>query len=168
MYATRERKQFWHVKDRKKENTKLIERKYLIKRLYQPLEQQKGIREEQLNQVINEFPLIGQLYDVMNSFKETIVSRDANRLDKWIKEAQSIKSEDIAEFVNGITRDKEAVKNAIRYDYNNSLAEGSVNKLKVLKRIMYGRCSFDTLKKKLLLRENIGTINKLRKDPKKG
>jgi hypothetical protein len=30
----------------------------------------------------------------------------------------------------------EAVKNAIRYEYNNGLAEGSVNKLKLIKRIM--------------------------------
>ena len=51
----------------------------------------------------------------------------------------------------GIERDLEAVKNGIKYDYNNGLAEGSVNKIKVIKRIMYGRCSFDLLKQKVLL-----------------
>jgi transposase len=35
-------------------------------------------------------------------------------------------------------------------DYNNGLAEGSVNKLKVVKRIMFGRNSFKLLKSKLL------------------
>ncbi len=35
-------------------------------------------------------------------------------------------------------------------DYNNGLAEGSVNKLKVVKRIMFGRNSFKLLKIKLL------------------
>ena len=54
-------------------------------------------------------------------------------------------------FINGIERDIEAVKNGITYDYNNGLAEGSVNKIKVIKRIMYGRCSFDLLKQKVLL-----------------
>ena len=44
----------------------------------------------------------------------------------------------------------DAVKNAIIYDYNNGLAEGSVNKLKVIKRIMYGRCSFALLRSKIL------------------
>ena len=38
-----------------------------------------------------------------------------------------------------------------RYDYNNGLAEGSVNKIKVIKRIMYGRCCFDLLKQQVLL-----------------
>ncbi|RAZ95180.1 hypothetical protein DK853_31310, partial [Klebsiella oxytoca] len=32
------------------------------------------------------------------------------------------------------------------FPYNNGLAEGSVNKIKVIKRIMYGRNSFDLLK----------------------
>ena len=39
--------------------------------------------------------------------------------------------------------------------YNNGLAEGSVNKIKVVKRIMYGRNSFDLLKAKVLLCEKI-------------
>ena len=48
-------------------------------------------------------------------------------------------------------RDIEKVKNGIKYEYNNRLAEGSVNKIKVIKRIMYGRCSFELLKQKVLL-----------------
>ncbi|WP_235827714.1 transposase [Acetivibrio saccincola] len=40
----------------------------------------------------------------------------------------------------------EAVRNAIKYEYSNGLVEGCINKLKVIKRIMYGRCSFETLK----------------------
>lgn len=43
-----------------------------------------------------------------------------------------------------------AVRNAITLEFNNGLAEGSVNKLKVIKRIMYGRNSFELLKSKLL------------------
>ena len=46
-----------------------------------------------------------------------------------------------------------AVKNGIKLKYNNGLAEGSVNKIKVIKRIMYGRNSFDLLKAKVLLHE---------------
>jgi transposase len=45
------------------------------------------------------------------------------------------------------------------YDYNNGLAEGSVNKLKVIKRIIYGRNSFDMLYNKLLWLEKKRKIN---------
>lgn len=49
--------------------------------------------------------------------------------------------------------------NAILFDYNNGLAEGSVNKLKVVKRIMHGRNSFELLKGKLLRFELKRKIN---------
>lgn len=56
-------------------------------------------------------------------------------------------------YVNGLLLDIDAVKNAIKYKYNNGLAKGSVNKIKLTKRIMYGRNSFELLKAKLLLKE---------------
>ena len=53
----------------------------------------------------------------------------------------------------------EAIQNAIIYDYNNGLAEGSINKVKVIKRIMYGRCSFSTLRSKVLMLEQLKHFN---------
>lgn len=47
--------------------------------------------------------------------------------------------------------DLDTVMNAITYDYNNGLAEGMVNKIKVIKRIMYGRCHFSLLKNKCIM-----------------
>ena len=51
--------------------------------------------------------------------------------------------------MNGIRQDIVAVENGIAMQYNNGLAEGNVNKLKVIKRIMYGRSSFELLKAKI-------------------
>ena len=67
--------------------------------------------------------------------------------------------EAIQSFVNGIRQDLAAVKKAIELDYNNGLAEGSVNKIKVIKRIMYGRNSFQLLKGKVLRLELKRRIN---------
>ncbi|WP_103065653.1 MULTISPECIES: transposase [unclassified Petrotoga] len=55
------------------------------------------------------------------------------------EKANNLKIRKIDKFVNGLKRDMQAVKNAIIYKYNNGLAEGSVKKLKVIKRIIYGR-----------------------------
>lgn len=55
--------------------------------------------------------------------------------------------------MNGVRKDIPAVKNGITYPYNNGLAEGSVNKIKVIKRIMYGRNIFELLKAKVLFQE---------------
>lgn len=58
-------------------------------------------------------------------------------------------------YVNGLEKDYDAVINAIILDYNNGLAEGSVNKLKNIKRVMYGRNSFELLRCKVLQLEAI-------------
>ena len=69
----------------------------------------------------------------------------------WIKNTREYKIAEINSFLNGIERDLDAVKNGVKYEYNNGLAEGSVNKIKLIKRVMYGRCSFNLLKQKVLL-----------------
>lgn len=86
-------------------------------------------------------------------------SKDPDELEKWLEEAERLEIEQISSFVNGVGRDINAVRKAIELDYNNGLAEGSVNKLKVVKRIMYGRNSFELLKSKLLRLELRRIIN---------
>ena len=60
---------------------------------------------------------------------------------------------ELKSFIDGLKHDISAVKNAIMFDYNNGLAEGSVTKIKLIKRIMYGRNSFTLLKAKVLMHE---------------
>ena len=155
MFATRERKLL-------KEtdggciggNVERIERKWLVSLLYKPIDKVNKLTQEQLDIVIAENPEIGNLYDIVKSFKSTLFSKKASQLNKWVKDARLLGIDVIDSFIGGITRDIEAVKNAIKYEFNNGLAEGSVNKLKVIKRIMYGRCAFYLLKTKLLNLEN--------------
>jgi transposase-like protein len=72
---------------------------------------------------------------------------------------------EINAFIEGIKQDYDAVQNAVIYDYNNRLAEGTVNKIKVVKRIMYGRCRFPLLKNKCLLLDYFFDFNQLWKEP---
>ena len=83
-------------------------------------------------------------------------SKNVEKVEEWIEKASNLKIRKIDKFVNGLKRDIQAVRNAIIYEYNNGLAEGSVNKLKVIKRIMYGRNKFEMLRQKVLLLENNG------------
>lgn len=62
-------------------------------------------------------------------------------------------------FIKTINNDLIGVKNAIDMKVNNGLAEGKVNLLKTVKRIMYGKASFTTLKTKLLMHEYSFSIN---------
>ncbi len=83
-------------------------------------------------------------------------SKNVDKIDEWIEKADNLKIRKIDKFVSGLKRDMQAVRNAIIYEYNNGLAEGSVNKLKVIKRIIYGRNKFEMLRQKVLFLKNNG------------
>lgn len=159
MYTTRERKLMKEACENHTEPVEKIERKWLISLLYKPVDEVKKISQEQLDKVIKSYPLIGAVHNIVKSFKDTLFSKQPNKLEGWMKEAEELKVEQITSFVNGLRRDMAAARNAIELDYNNGLAEGSVNKLKVVKRIMYGRNSFELLKCKLLRLESKRRIN---------
>lgn len=159
MFATRERKLIKEAKKNCQDKIEKLERKWLISLLYKPIDKVKKISQEQLDKVIEKYPQIGEIYDIVGAFKNTLFSKKPDEIEKWMADAEALDIEQINSFVNGIRRDLSAVKNAVELDYNNGLAEGSVNKLKVIKRIMYGRNSFELLKGKLLRLELKRKIN---------
>jgi len=153
MYATRQRKIIKETRAESLAKTKLIERRWLTKLLYKPIDKVKELSEEHVATIIEEYPVIGTLYEAVQSFKEILSTKHVDDLSDWIEYASLLGIDEINSFINGISSDLDAVKNAIRYEYNNGLAEGTVNKIKVIKRIMYGRCSFSLLRSKILLRD---------------
>lgn len=54
-------------------------------------------------------------------------------------------------FAKGLITDIEAIKAAIIRDDNNGITEGNVNRLKNIKRQMYGRAGFELLRRKVVL-----------------
>jgi transposase len=54
-------------------------------------------------------------------------------------------------FAIGLRRDWAAVSAALELPWSNGQTEGQVNKLKLLKRQMYGRASFELLRRRCLL-----------------
>ena len=113
----------------------------------------KTISQEQYEQVLKSYPMIADLYVTIKEFYEIIYSKHEEKLDAWLVKLEKFNIPELQTYVNGIRQDIVAVKNGIAMHYNNGLAEGSVNKLKVIKRIMYGRNSFELLKAKVLLHE---------------
>jgi len=128
----------------------LIERKYMIRLLYKPLSEVKGITPAQYEAVIKRFPQAAVVYQVIDVFKKAINSKQIKYLPIWMDAVRALGIPEFDSFINGLEQDLEAVENTVIFDYNNGLAEGSINKLKVIKRIMYGKCSFDLLRSKTI------------------
>ena len=122
--------------------------------VYHELENVKLITSEQYDALLKQYPELAILYDLIKEFNRILFSKKADDLDQWIQKASSFeKLPDLISYANGLKQDYDAVRNAILYDYNNGLAEGSVTKIKLIKRIMYGRSSFQLLRAKVLLHE---------------
>ena len=123
-----------------------------IKRLlYTPLE---DIQEEQKRKDIEHYldsqPELKQLLELVSDFKMLLSGDDVDELDRWIEKAEVLQVTELNSFLKLIQSDKEAVENAIRYRYSNGPTEGHNNKIKVIKRQMYGKCKFDLLRLKIL------------------
>ena len=56
----------------------------------------------------------------------------------------------LRQFVAGLRRDGKAIQAALDLPWTTSPAEGQINRLKMLKRTMYGRASFDLLRARVL------------------
>ena len=90
------------------------------------------------------------LLELFYEFKSILHSmKSVNALESWIKKAGTDNFSHINSFITGIKKDFDAVKNSILYQESNGVVEASVNKL--IKRITYGRCSFELLKSKTLM-----------------
>ncbi len=136
-----------------------IPRKFMCQLIYRELEKVKGLTLEQYDAAVKKYPMLGQLYSLLKEFHRIVFSQKSDELDEWLIKSIKLDIDEINTYVTGLKSDLDAVKNGIRYKYNNGLAEGSVNKIKLIKRIMYGRNSFLLLKAKVLLNEYFYQIN---------
>lgn len=71
--------------------------------------------------------------------------------DFWLAKTKEVSEGAMARFAKHLAQDAEAVRAAIELPWSNGQTEGQVNRLKKIKRDMYGRASLKTLKARLLL-----------------
>lgn len=83
-------------------------------------------------------------------FNGILRSRNPDALDEWIDDAIETELTPIMRFASVLRRDIGAVKNAIALPWSNGQAEGQVNRLKTLKRAMYGRAGPELMRARML------------------
>lgn len=75
----------------------------------------------------------------------------AEELDNWIARThESGVPRELRAFADGLNSDYAAVRAALALKWSNGQLEGQVNRLKLLKRQMYGRANFDLLRQRVL------------------
>lgn len=109
-------------------------------------------KEEQatLLQLRQSHPEVELAYDLVQEFAQMLRTRTGEELDVWLAKALVSQIPEYQSFVQGIERDKEAVKAGLTLLTSNGIVEGKVHKLKLIKRMGYGRAGFPLLRHRVL------------------
>ncbi|MFB9449698.1 ISL3 family transposase [Dactylosporangium vinaceum] len=87
----------------------------------------------------------------VRAFAVMMTGRHGNRLEEWINAVERDTLAPLASFARGLRRDYDAVHNGLSLPCSSGAVEGTVNRIKMLKRQMFGRAGLDLLRKRILL-----------------
>jgi transposase len=89
--------------------------------------------------------------ELAQDFAEIVRTRQPDRFDSWLDRAAASGVAPLQRFATGLRTDYEAVKAGITLSWSNGPVEGQINRLKMLKRQMFGRANIDLLRRRFLL-----------------
>jgi transposase len=93
---------------------------------------------------------IATAHRVTRDFLDMVRERHGERLDEWIEAAAESGIAEVRRFALGLQGDATAVRAGLTRAESNGQTEGQINKLKLVKRAMYGRGKFDLLRQRVL------------------
>jgi transposase len=118
--------------------------------MIRPPEKLSERQRHQLEHICQGSSELRTVYLLSQEFVTMLKERQAEALDSWLNRAKACHVTELTSFVNGIRRDYAAVYAAFSRSESNGITEGHVNRLKFLKRQMFGRARLDLLRVKVL------------------
>jgi transposase len=95
-------------------------------------------------------PAIAAAATLATRFLALLCERRAADLDPWLADAATSALGEFRRFAAGLQRDAAAVRAALEQDWNNGQLEGQINRVKLIKRMGYGRANFALLQRRIL------------------
>jgi len=127
-------------------------RRDVCKLLYNPPDKIHNERlRNKVQKYVAENSQVSLIIDLVNEFRQVLKGGNPGKLDDWNAMVKALKIRELTGYVRYLESDLPAIKNAIIYTYSNGIAEGKINKIKTIKRQLYGRASFELLTSKLFL-----------------
>ena len=136
----------------KDERSELVPIKALTAMIDKAIRQKDMTEEETATlRILNTLGWFREMYNATERFYAIITGSDTTELIRWMKKYWKTSIATLKTFILGIMKDYKAVRNTIKLNVTNGITEGYVNKLKAVKRLMYGRAGIELLKNKLVL-----------------
>lgn len=96
------------------------------------------------------YPIVAKIYVLVQQLATMIRQRESSQLDNWLQTCLRSGVPCLKAFAKGIFQDYDAVRAALETEWSSGQAEGQINRLKLIKREMYGRAGFDLLRLRVL------------------
>lgn len=103
-----------------------------------------------LQQLCEDVPEIETSQKLVKEFHQLMTDRQPEGFQRWLEKARASGIGELIWFANGVEQDRAPVEKAFESEWSQGQTEGQVNRLKFLKRQMYGRANFDLLRARVL------------------
>ena len=100
--------------------------------------------------IISKYPHILEIQQCIQDFRKVYDDKDTTLLGQFIERYSKSQIKPIKSFASGMCGDLDAIRNSVTSDLSNGFVEGFNNKIKLIKRMMYGRAKIDLLRVKIL------------------
>ena len=117
-----------------------------------PLDDLDGKERAELETLRQASETVETIYQLVQEFLQMVRKRGGKQLESWLTKVRACPIPELRRFANGIERDKAAVLAGLTLSYNNGQTEGQVTRIKLIKRMMYGRAGFALLRQRVLHR----------------
>ena len=97
-----------------------------------------------------QYPSLAVARELGQAFGTLVRERQEDKLDAWIAQVHESGLPELWRFAQGLLQDEAAVRAGLSLPWSNGMVEGKINKLKTIKRQMYGRANFDLLRLRVL------------------
>jgi transposase len=96
-------------------------------------------------------PTMAMAHELAQGFAAMARGRQGQQFEPWLTQANASGIAELRGFARGLADDRAAVEAGLSLKWSNGQTEGQINRLKLLKRQMFGRANFDLLRRRLLL-----------------
>ncbi|MGW4772628.1 ISL3 family transposase [Nocardia sp. NPDC004278] len=106
---------------------------------------------QQLHAILATSPELTRLVGHVRDFAAIMSELRGRDLEKWMTAVETDDLSALHSFVRGLRRDQDAVTAGLTLPWNSGPVEGHANRIKMIKRQMFGRAKPDLLRKRIML-----------------
>jgi transposase len=106
-------------------------------------------QQQEADWLCQSFPDLAAVYHLAQEFGKIVRQRLPDQFTKWLEKASTSGLIDFRHFATSLAKDQDAVVAGLSVSWSSGPVEGHVNRLKLIKREMFGRGKLDLLKKRL-------------------